>query len=172
MTSGRAPNPRGLGSLEFAADRENRALQMGKKQRIEVADRLAAIPADEGRVIPRNRQARGRRLDDPRLDILFLTLPVSWRGTVAQYAGRLHRLYDGRLCRLRRRSARVQFPEPLPAGRRRIREVRCAGGILAKISFRPPLTLLARHVLDNQVSDVAHTVQNRGRASVQPMASR
>jgi very-short-patch-repair endonuclease len=27
---------------------------------------------------------------------LFLTLPVSWRGTVAQYAGRLHRLYDGK----------------------------------------------------------------------------
>jgi very-short-patch-repair endonuclease len=30
------------------------------------------------------------------LDTLFLTLPVSWRGTVAQYAGRLHRLYDGK----------------------------------------------------------------------------
>lgn len=27
---------------------------------------------------------------------MFLTLPVSWRGTVAQYAGRLHRLYDGK----------------------------------------------------------------------------
>ena len=30
------------------------------------------------------------------MDTLFLTLPVSWRGTVAQYAGRLHRLYDGK----------------------------------------------------------------------------
>jgi hypothetical protein len=30
------------------------------------------------------------------LDTLFLTLPVSWRGTVAQYAGRLHRLFDGK----------------------------------------------------------------------------
>jgi very-short-patch-repair endonuclease len=28
------------------------------------------------------------------LDTLFLTLPVSWHGTIAQYAGRLHRLYD------------------------------------------------------------------------------
>ena len=27
---------------------------------------------------------------------MFLTLPVSWRGTIAQYAGRLHRLYDGK----------------------------------------------------------------------------
>jgi hypothetical protein len=38
----------------------------------------------------------GEGFDDSRLDTLFLTLPVSWRGTVAQYAGRLHRLHDGK----------------------------------------------------------------------------
>ena len=69
---------------------------MGKKQRQAVADRLAAIPREEARVILATGKYVGEGFDDPRLDTLFLTLPVSWRGTIAQYAGRLHRLYDGK----------------------------------------------------------------------------
>ena len=69
---------------------------MGKKQRQAAAERLAAIPPDEGRVILATGKYIGEGFDDPRLDTLFLTLPVSWRGTIAQYVGRLHRLYDGK----------------------------------------------------------------------------
>jgi superfamily II DNA or RNA helicase/very-short-patch-repair endonuclease len=69
---------------------------MGKKQRQAVNDRLATIPRHEGRVILATGKYVGEGFDDPRLDTLFLTLPVSWRGTVAQYTGRLHRLYDGK----------------------------------------------------------------------------
>jgi superfamily II DNA or RNA helicase len=69
---------------------------MGKRQRRAEADRLAAIPPEEGRVILATGKYIGEGFDDPRLDTLFLTLPVSWRGTIAQYVGRLHRLYDGK----------------------------------------------------------------------------
>ena len=59
---------------------------VGKKQRRAINDRLAAIPRHEGRVIIATGKYFGEGFDDPRLDTLFLTLPVSWRGTVAQYA--------------------------------------------------------------------------------------
>jgi len=69
---------------------------MGKKRRQAITDRLAAIPPEDDRVILATGKYVGEGFDDPRLDTLFLTLPVSWRGTIAQYAGRLHRLYDGK----------------------------------------------------------------------------
>ncbi len=69
---------------------------MGRKQRQIVADQLAAIPPAEDRVLLSTGKYIGEGFDDARLDTLMLTLPVSWRGTIAQYAGRLHRLYDSK----------------------------------------------------------------------------
>lgn len=68
----------------------------GKKARQAIADQLAAIPADEERVLLGTGRYIGEGFDDARLDTLFVTLPVSWRGTIAQYVGRLHRLSDGK----------------------------------------------------------------------------
>ncbi|MGH8236095.1 MAG: TOTE conflict system archaeo-eukaryotic primase domain-containing protein [Steroidobacteraceae bacterium] len=69
---------------------------LGRKQRDAASERLAAIPPEDERVLIATGKYVGEGFDDPRLDTLFLTLPVSWRGTIAQYAGRLHRLYDGK----------------------------------------------------------------------------
>lgn len=69
---------------------------MGAKATREVFARMAAIPVDAERVVLATGRYIGEGFDDPRLDTLFLTLPVSWQGTLIQYAGRLHRLHPGK----------------------------------------------------------------------------
>lgn len=67
---------------------------MHRKELDAVMAQLAGIPEDEERLLLATGRYIGEGFDDARLDTLFLTLPVSWRGTIAQYAGRLHRLHD------------------------------------------------------------------------------
>jgi superfamily II DNA or RNA helicase len=67
---------------------------MGKKQRKIIQQTLDGLPENGSSVIIATGKYLGEGFDDPRLDTLFLTLPISWRGTIAQYAGRLHRIND------------------------------------------------------------------------------
>ncbi|MFN7924868.1 MAG: DEAD/DEAH box helicase family protein [Bryobacteraceae bacterium] len=69
---------------------------MGRKQRREVNERLASIPESEPRTILATGSYIGEGFDDARLDTLFLAMPISWKGTLQQYVGRLHRLHDGK----------------------------------------------------------------------------
>lgn len=66
------------------------------KRRREVLAELAAIPDDEERLLLATGRYVGEGFDDARLDTLFLTMPVSWRGTLVQYTGRLHRSHPGK----------------------------------------------------------------------------
>ncbi len=66
---------------------------MGARHIRAVAETLAAIPDGAPRVLVATGRYLGEGFDDARLDTLFLTLPISWRGTLAQYAGRLHRVH-------------------------------------------------------------------------------
>lgn len=69
---------------------------MGRRQRAEVAQRLAGVPDGEERLLLATGRYIGEGFDDSRLDTMFLALPISWRGTLQQYAGRLHRTHAGK----------------------------------------------------------------------------
>ena len=66
---------------------------MGARERKRLSAALKSIPDGELRVLLATGRYIGEGFDDARLDTLFLAMPVSWRGTIQQYAGRLHRLH-------------------------------------------------------------------------------
>ena len=67
-----------------------------QKECRETLQRLESIPSDESLLIIATGKYVGEGFDYPRLDTLFLALPIAWKGKVAQYAGRLHRNYLGK----------------------------------------------------------------------------
>ncbi|HUI06368.1 MAG TPA: DEAD/DEAH box helicase family protein [Verrucomicrobiae bacterium] len=69
---------------------------MGEKQRRETIRKLFEIPDGQPRVLLATGKYLGEGFDDARLDTLFLTMPISWRGILQQYAGRLHRAHHAK----------------------------------------------------------------------------
>jgi superfamily II DNA or RNA helicase len=69
---------------------------MGRKQRQKISEQLNGIADSDERLLIATGRYLGEGFDDARLDTLFLTLPISWKGTLAQYAGRLHRLHHSK----------------------------------------------------------------------------
>lgn len=67
-----------------------------QKDKREKLNALKSLPANKLVVIIATGKYIGEGFDFPRLDTLLLAMPISWKGTLAQYAGRLHRNYEGK----------------------------------------------------------------------------
>ncbi len=68
---------------------------MGSRER-RAAEEVLRVPEPEERLVLSTGRFLGEGFDDSRLDTLFLVSPVSWKGTLAQYVGRLHREHQGK----------------------------------------------------------------------------
>ena len=66
---------------------------MAPKDRRALGTALAAVPDGEERLVLATGRYIGEGFDDARMDTLFLAMPVSWKGTLVQYSGRLHRAH-------------------------------------------------------------------------------
>lgn len=66
------------------------------KQKREKLERLQSVPKNESLIVIATSTYIGEGFDEPRLDTLFLTMPIVWKGRLSQYAGRLHRNYEGK----------------------------------------------------------------------------
>jgi superfamily II DNA or RNA helicase len=71
--------------------------RMSRKQRSEVISGLQELPAEAPRVLLSTGRLIGEGFDHPPLDTLVLAMPISWKGTLQQYAGRLHREHVGKV---------------------------------------------------------------------------
>lgn len=69
---------------------------MGNKQRKSTLDIIKSFSKDERFIILATGKYIGEGFDESRLDTLFLTMPISWKGVLQQYAGRLQRMYEGK----------------------------------------------------------------------------
>jgi superfamily II DNA or RNA helicase len=95
---------------------------------------MQAIPDKEERVILATGRYIGEGFDDSRLDTLFLVMPISWRGTLQQYVGRLHRLHENKQVVQVYDYVDTQVPMLMRMFQKRIKGYKAIGYRIEKIS--------------------------------------
>lgn len=70
--------------------------RLSARQRSATLAALEALPPDAPRIVLATGRLVGEGFDHPPLNTLLLAMPVSWKGTLQQYAGRLHRQQSGK----------------------------------------------------------------------------
>jgi len=70
--------------------------RMKKAERRAILERLQALPPAQPRILLSTGKLIGEGFDHAPLDTLILAMPISWKGTLQQYVGRLHREHDGK----------------------------------------------------------------------------
>ncbi len=98
LLSERTQHVRKLSEL-LRAQGKNVHVLLGGQTIAQMKKQMSALKnatGDQPLVICATGKLIGEGFDDSRLDTLFLTMPISWQGTLAQYVGRLHRLYEGK----------------------------------------------------------------------------
>jgi len=69
---------------------------MSKKDEQTKMEKLKEMPDDQERLVIATGKYIGEGFDNERLDTMFLTMPIAWKGTLQQYIGRLHRLHKNK----------------------------------------------------------------------------
>lgn len=70
--------------------------RMSKTKRGAILSDFETLPEPEPRILVATGKLIGEGFDCPCLDTLVLAMPISWRGTLQQYTGRLHRNHTGK----------------------------------------------------------------------------